>query len=157
MKKLVIATASMLALIAANGVFASDIYKWTDEDGNVHYGDRPDGQPAGAQPVRVAIVSHPTDPARVSAAVEARSKSRAAKKEEEAAAAAAGPSKEELQAEAAEREQKCNTYKAQMQQLVTSRRLYREDENGERIYLDENETIAARERVENQITEFCGS
>jgi len=153
MKKLVIATASMLALIAANGALASDIYKWTDEDGNVHYGDRPDG----VQPVRVAIVSQPTDPARVSATVEARSQSRAVKKEEEEAAAAAGPSKEELQAEAAERAQKCNTYKAQMQQLVTSRRLYREDENGERIYLDEEETIAARERVENQITEFCGS
>ncbi len=153
MKKMAVATASILALIAANAVFASDIYKWIDDDGNVHYGDRPDGQ----QPQRVAIVSHPTDPARVQAATEARHESRAAKAEAAAAAAAAGPSADELKAEADDRAQKCATYKAQMQKLVVSRRLYRENENGERVYLDESETIAARERVENQINEFCGS
>ena len=153
MKKLAIATASMLALIAANPVFAGDIYKWTDADGSVHYGDRP----AGEQTVVVAIASKPTDPARIQAAAQARHESRAAKAEAEAAAAAEGPSKEELKAEAEERAQKCSTYKEQMQQLVVSRRLYREDESGERIYLDENETLAARERVENQVTEYCGS
>ncbi len=47
MKKLAIVTASMLALVAANAVLAGDIYKWTDEDGNVHYGDRPAGEQAG--------------------------------------------------------------------------------------------------------------
>lgn len=153
MKKLAIATASMLALIAASSVFASEIYKWTDADGNVHYGDRP----AGEETVVVAIASKPTDPSRVQAATEARHKALAARAEAKTAAAAEGPSAEELKAEAADRAQKCATYKAQMQQLVVSRRLYREDENGERVYLDESETLAARERVENQITEYCGS
>ena len=153
MKKLAIAVASMLALIAASSVFAGDIYKWTDEDGNVHYGDRPDGE----QPERVAIDSQPTNPARVQATVQARVDSRTARAEAQAAAEAEGPSKEELQAEAAQRAERRTTYKAQMQKLVTSRRLYREDDNGERVYLDDSEALAARERVENQITEFCGS
>ena len=87
MNRLVFATASVLALVVANGVFASDIYKWIDEDGNVHYGDRP----AGEQPVRVAVVSRPTDPARIQAAAQQRSESRAARAEAQAAAAAAGP------------------------------------------------------------------
>ena len=43
-----------------------------------------------------------------------------------------------------------------MQRFVTSRRLYREDEAGERVYLDEAETQAARQRVEDQISEYCG-
>jgi len=153
MNKLAVATAAMLALIAANGVFANDIYKWTDEDGNVHYGDRP----AGEQPERLAIVSHPTNPARIQAAAQARSESRATRAEEQADAAEAQASADEKQAEAEDRAQKCASYKAQMQQLVVSRRLYREGENGERVYLDESETLAARERVENQINEFCGS
>jgi hypothetical protein len=153
MNKLVIATVSMLALVAANGVFASDIYKWTDADGSVHYGDRPEGE----QPQRVAIVSQRTDPARIQAAAQRRSQARAEKAEAQAAATAAGPSADELKAEAEDRAQKCATYKAQMQQLVTSRRIYKEGENGERVYLDEKETIAARERVENQVSEFCGS
>ena len=151
MKKLALATVSMLAVIAANSAFASDIYKWTDAEGNVHYGDRP----AGEQPERVAIDSQPTDPARIQENAQARVESRTAKSAAAAAAAAERPSPEDLRAEAAERAAKCTSVKAQMQQLVTSRRLYREDENGERVYLDESESLAARERVENQISEFC--
>jgi hypothetical protein len=151
MKKLALATVSMLAVIAANSAFASDIYKWTDAEGNVHYGDRP----VGEQPERVAIDSQPTDPARIQENAQARVESRTAKSAAAAAAAAESPSPEDLRAEAAERAAKCTSVKAQMQQLVTSRRLYREDESGERVYLDESESLAARERVENQISEFC--
>lgn len=155
MKRLAIATAAIITVIAANAVFASDIYKWTDEDGNVHYGDRPNGE---QQPERVAIDSSPTDTAQLQAAADARAKSQAAKAEAETAAAeAAGPSEDDLQAEAAERAQKCATFRARMQNFVTSRRLYREDENGERVYLDEAQTLAAREKVEKQINEFCSS
>jgi hypothetical protein len=153
MKRLAIAAASMLALVAASTVFASDIYKWIDQDGNVHYGDRPEGE----QTVRVAIASKPTDPARIQAEAQTRNESRIARAEAQAAAAAEGPSVEDLKAEAEDRAKKCTQLKAQMQQMVTSRRLYREVENGERVYLDESETLAARERVENQVTEFCGS
>ena len=151
MKKLAIATVSMLAIVAAHTAIAGDIYKWTDAEGNVHYGDKP----AGDQPERVAVDSQPTDPARIQAATQARADSRTARSEAAAAAAASAPSAEQLQAEAAERAERCTSVRAQMQQLVTSRRLYREDANGERVYLDESETIAARERVENQISEFC--
>ena len=59
-KQIIAATASLLALTATSVVFASDIYKWTDEDGNVHYGDKP---MVSDQPERVAIDSAPTDPA----------------------------------------------------------------------------------------------
>lgn len=151
-----IAAALILVLAAAGTAAAGDIFKWTDEEGNVHFGDRP----LGEDPERLAIRSKPTDPARiqaVQAAAQARA-SAAAKAEEKAAAAAPqGPSREELQTQADERKQKCSTYRAQLQKYVTSRRLYREDESGERVYLDENEMLAAREQVENQVQEFCSS
>lgn len=152
-KNRVIAIASILTLIGASAAFAGDIYKWTDADGSIHYGDRPSGE----QPVVVAIASRPTDSAQIQADARDRAESRALANEAKAAAAAERPTAAELKAEAAERAQKCAGVKAQMQQLITSRRLYREDNNGERVYLDESETAAARERVENQISEFCGS
>ena len=68
-----------------------------------------------------------------------------------------GPTEEELAAQAAEKKQKCDTYKARLQKFVQSRRLYKADENGERVYLDEEQTQAARERVENQVQEYCSS
>ena len=148
-----IAITLMLAMATAGTAIAGDIYKWTDEDGNLHFGDKPIGE----QPERLAIQSKPTDPAKIQAMAQARSQSAAKAAEEAAAAEPEGPSPEELRAEAAERSQKCATYRAQLQQYVTSRRLYREDESGERVYLDEGEMLAAREQVENRVDEFCSS
>ena len=153
MKKQIIATtASLIAFAATSVVFAGDIYKWTDADGNVQYGDRP---APGEQPQRMALVSHPTDPARIQAANAARATARTEAAEEATAAAAEEPSPEDLRAEAAERAQKCTSYRQQMLTFATSRRLYREGEAGERVYLDEEQTVAARQQVEDQVDEYC--
>lgn len=148
-----IACLIMFTVSVSGMALANDIYKWTDEDGNVHYVDRPSGD---ASEVRLAIRSRPTDPSKVQARVQSRYE-RAAAAEEAAAAEPAGPSEEELQAQAEERAQRCEAYKARLQKFLTSRRLYRQDENGERVYLDEEQTQAARERVENQVQEYCNS
>ncbi len=153
MRKLIITAAATLAFAATGIATAGDIYKWVDEDGNVHYGDKP----VGNQTERLAIESQPTDSARIAAQNQARTAARTEAREAEAAAAAEGPSEEELQAEAQERAKKCSDYRATMQRFVTSRRLYREDDGGERVYLDEAETQTARQRVEDQITEYCTS
>ena len=152
-RKNAIAFVMMLAVSAAGMAFANDIYKSIDEQGNIHYGDRPTGD---ASEERLAISSRPTDPSKVQAQVQTRRETTAAAKEA-AASEPTGPSPEELRAQAEEREQKCATYKARLQKFVTSRRLYKEDESGERVYLDEDEAQAARERVENQVQEYCSS
>ena len=145
----------MMFVVSASGItLANDIYKWTDDDGNVHYGDRPSGD---SSEERLAISSKPTNSANVQARVEPRYERDVATKEEAAAAAGEGPSEEDLQAQAKEKAQKCETYKARLQKFVTSRRLYKQDEAGERVYLDEEQTQAARERVENQVQEYCNS
>ncbi|MCH8336035.1 MAG: DUF4124 domain-containing protein, partial [Proteobacteria bacterium] len=63
-----IAVALMLAVTAAGTAVAGDIFKWTDEEGNLHFEDRP----AGDEPERLAIQSKPTDPARIQARMQAR-------------------------------------------------------------------------------------
>ena len=141
-----------MGIAIAGPVFASDIYKWTDADGNLHFGDRPSG---AASEQRLAISSNPTDPARVSEIVQARNDARTARAEATAAAAAEQPTAAELRAKELERAEKCNSYKERLQKFVTSRRLYRQDENGERVYLDEEETLAARARVQEQVVEYC--
>ena len=144
----------VMVVVSASGIaFASDIYKWTDENGNVHYGDRPTDVMTVK---RVAISSSPTNPSQV----QARAKTRYASKDsaqDSASREPQGPTREELAAKAAEKRQKCDTYKARLQKFVQSRRLYKEDENGERVYLDEDQTQAARDRVENQVQEYCHS
>jgi len=139
-------------LLLATGIAgASEIYKWTDAEGNLHYGDRPSG---AESEVRLQIASRPTDPARIQAQATARNEQQALAREAEANAPA-GPSEEELRAEAEERAGKCSMYRERLERFVQSRRLYREDANGERVYLDESETQAARDKVQQQVEEYC--
>ncbi len=145
------ALALILAVTVTGTASASEIYKWVDEDGGVHYGDRPTG---AASEERLTVRSRPTDPEAVQSQVVARLNEQAARAEAQANAPQ-GPSEEELRAEARERAEKCSTYRQRLEKFTQSRRLYREDENGERVYLDEEQTQAARDRVQNQVEEYC--
>ena len=44
-----------------------------------------------------------------------------------------------------------------LQAFLRSQRLYQEGDDGDRNYLSEEEVMAAREKVEGQIEEYCGS
>ena len=145
---------TVAAILATSGTaVASEIYKWTDADGNVHYEDRPG---SGAAVERLAIVSRNTDNSAVQARVSADRKARAAAAQ---VASEAPPemSKADLQAEQQKRQEQCQMYRDRLEAFLRSQRLYREDEAGERQYLDEDEIMAARTRVEGQIKEYCGA
>ena len=150
MRNQTIITAVLLALVTTSSVFASEIYKWTDEEGNVHYGDKPTGTSE-----RVAISSRPTNPAVVRSTTKSVADYQAQRTENLAAEAVEAAEAAELRAAADQRAQKCTQYRQTMQKFVISRRLYVEDENGERVYLDESETLAARDRVEKQVEVYC--
>jgi hypothetical protein len=62
-----------------------------------------------------------------------------------------------MRAEKQARQEKCQSYRQKLETFLTSPRLYKEDEAGERDYLEEDEIIAARSKVEEQITEYCGA
>lgn len=136
----------------ASNATASEIYKWTDADGNVHYTDKP----MDPSSEHLTIASRATDNAGVQAQTQARLE-RQATAAEEAANAPAGPTRDELRAEAKERAEKCSLYRERMTRFVQSRHLYREGENGERVYLDESEKAAAEQKVQDQINEYCNS
>lgn len=137
-------------LIAATGtLFATEIYKSTDEEGNVHYGDRPT---VGAE--HLAIQSRPTDSVRIQADAQARVDEQT-RRAEEGANAPQGPTPEEQRAQAREREEECNKYRERQTRFTNNRRIYRMDESGERVYYDEDEMQAARTRVDDLVSKYC--
>ena len=88
-------TIAATALVASGAAVGGEIYKWTDEDGNIHYEDRP----TGSAPVqRVAIVSRNTDNEAVQARVQAKREARATA-EQVASEAPPEMSREEIRAE----------------------------------------------------------
>jgi hypothetical protein len=152
MRYLSLTAVLILSAGLASNAAASEIYKWTDADGNVHYTDKP----MDPSYEHLAIASRPTDNAGVRAQTQARLE-RQATAAEEAANVPAGPTRDELRAETRERAEKCSLYRERMTRFVQSRHLYREDDNGERVYLDESEKTAAEQKVQDQINEYCNS
>jgi len=145
---LILATA---ALGCSSAVLSGEIYKWTDENGNVHYEDRP----LGDEVQRVDVISSSTDNSAVQASIDARrareserAEARAKRGEQEQAAA-------EARAEAEQRVTKCEESRARMESYLQARRLYNENSAGEREYLDDAGVMQARERAQAEIQKYC--
>ena len=143
---------SVAAMTFAAGAMANEIYKWTDEDGNVHYEDRPSG---AASEERLAINYKRTDGNAVQQRINARHERQATRDEARSAAAAAEQEAAENAAAEEQRAQACERARARLETYLQSRRLYRTDENGERVYLDDAQRQEARQKAEEQVTEFC--
>jgi hypothetical protein len=131
-----------------------EIYKWIDENGNVHYEDRPIG--AGNVERVAEVRSRNTDTVAVAARVEGQRKARAAAQQVDSEAPG-DMSKEDLRAERQARHEQCQSYRNKLQAFLTAPRMYEQDAAGERSYLDEDEIMAARSKVEEKIQEYCGA
>ncbi|MBT8098633.1 MAG: DUF4124 domain-containing protein [Gammaproteobacteria bacterium] len=154
MRKQFLIMMATAATFVSTTTLASDIYRYTDADGNIHYVDRPSGT---ATEQRVAIASKRSNPGSAPARSQAASAPAAAAADAAPAADAAEKklTRSEKIAAKRERDEKCASYRAKMETLVTSRRLYREGENGEREYLDESQTEEARNKVQELIETNC--
>lgn len=153
-KALTVLLATTIAL-AAGSAFSGEIYRYLDAEGNVHYVDRPTGSP---DETRVAIASRRSSVQATAPRVGSgspQSADEAVAQSDDAADAPQKKTRAEIKAEQRQREQKCQSYRAKMETLVTSRRLYREDDNGERTYLDDAQIQEARDRAQALIEEHC--
>lgn len=145
-------TCAVAAMTFAAGATANEIYKWTDAEGNVHYEDRPTG---AASEERIDITYRRTDSGAVNQRVQARLDRQADRTEAKSVAAAQEKEATDKAAAAEERSKACERARARLETYLQSRRLYRTDDNGERVYLDDAERQEARQKAEEQITEHC--
>ena len=148
-KSLIVLTTA--ALCFSGAALSGEIYKWTDDDGSVHYEDRP----VGDDVERIDVLSRSTDNSSVQASIDARreredARSAARSKRDDDAKAAVDSA-----AEAEQRTMKCQESRARMESYLQARRLYNEDAAGDRAYLDEDQILRARERAQAEIQKYC--
>ncbi len=141
-------SASMLLAAQAH----ADVYKYTDEKGNVHYTDKPSTLPAE----RLNIQSQRTDLValqarqqeeleRANAASQARQQTAAQKAEDRKTAAAM----------AADKAEQCKKARERYDSYMNSQRLYEALPNGERRYLTDAELDAARASAKASMDVLC--
>jgi len=143
-----------LAMTVSASVFADDIYKWTDANGNAHYEDRPSGEPSEE---RLQFSYNRTNSSAVDQRMQAQRDAGTARREAKEEAKSEQRTATESRAAAEEKQVKCQSYRAKLKTMLESRRVYREDESGERTYLGETARAEARTKAEELIKETCGN
>jgi hypothetical protein len=138
------------ALAFSGTALSGDIYKWTDEDGNVHYEDRPTGDE-----VELVAFTSSTDSSAVRASIDARHANEAARADARSKRNETDQEAAEQQLAAAERVQKCQDSRTRMETYLTARRLYKEGDAGEREYLDDSQIMEARAKAQEDIQKYC--
>jgi len=128
----------------------AQVYKWVDEHGVTHYGERPPtGRKASEVPNRLASPA-PRAPA-APAAAEARIPGRTAepRRESDSRQGPTAPEKPEnkQQREIARRQEQCNQQRELLARLRQSPPGFVSGAKGERIQMDNSEAIARQERL----------
>lgn len=145
------------SLMLVSGVAAAaDIYKWKDADGKIRYSDMP---PAGKTAYEKLSGSKPAS-ATAAAAPEAKTEKGAAGggagKDKAGAESPQGKSDQAQQDEKKVRDENCAIAKANAQSYKQGGRLYKTNEKGERLYLDEKEIAASLEKANKDVDYWCG-
>jgi hypothetical protein len=133
----------LLTAVAAN----AGVYTWTDEQGNVHYSDKP---VVGAQ--TLDIQSAPTDPARIAAQQKAADEQKVVDEEAQKKTAEATKLSQE---DAAKREENCKKARVRLSAIMGAQRPYRAQADGERHYLSAEEIDAEIKDAEDGVTQWC--
>lgn len=149
-----LATACLLLSLTSAPLLAQ-VYKWTDAEGRVHYGDRP---PAEASSRRL-------DTGRAPSADAVREQQRATaiiRREAEILASDRARIQAEVDREAARAREIAATYRAfcdtareELRVLDSGGAVYYDGENGEREFIDDDARAARITQLRTEIAEHC--
>ena len=144
-----------LAAIASGAAAAAEIYRWTDANGQVHYGQRPPHDVPEVRTLQVPASTESasgTDPDNAQRRERQRRMLEAYRYERERKQAAA--------AEAAQREQqraeRCRAIQTQWRRLAFTGRVYYKRDDGGRDYLSDEQRAAEQARLRPAYIEACG-
>lgn len=142
--------AAVTLALAAQAVAAEGVYKWTDAQGRVHFGDRPPGE----------ATSTPIIPPAPSTAPTATDAERAARQQrlldmyrDERLEKEEGEAKQKAEEE--DRRRRCAHAKDRLDRYERSARIYDPQPNGERRYLSDGERDAEIRTTRNEIARWC--
>ena len=138
-------------LQAAN---AAPVYKWTDEDGQVHYGSKPKDKNAKEIKIKNEYIDSGSSTKSLSADERADKLNRFVNSID-----AENKSKEEEKREKKEQEEKniarCNASRDQLRRYENSGALYDLDEKGNRILLNKTQYEQAMQQARARVQKWC--
>jgi len=143
---------ALLLTLLGTAAFGADVYRSIAPDGTVVYTDRPEGENSE---LVFSVSGHTPAPVTTTAARTAATAAAApaAAAVPTAPAVPEGPSAAELRAQ---RQKNCETAREMQERFAVSRRLYRTDAAGERVFLSDEEVAEARLKAAADVKDWCG-
>ena len=130
---------------------SAQVYKWVDDTGKIHYGERPpQGQKAQEVGQRLANPAPRPDKAATSGPDWKEKELEFRRRRIESGQTEAKQEKRD-----AAKRQACNRARDQLAQMKTARRLYRLNDQGERVYQSDAERQASIAQSEQQLEQHC--
>jgi len=130
---------------------AGGVYKWVDEQGRVHYGERP---PASSQSQEMQLKQQPTQGLSVDEPSREEQQQRLLRAFEEERAQKE-EAKQKSKAEAAERERNCGRARDRLTRYQRSGFIYDIDQQGNRRILNDAEREATMREAEAAVRHWC--
>jgi len=145
-----------LASVAEGRDDASEIYKWVDEDGNVHFSDCPPPPSCDAEALRLPAEPDPEDVRLAQEQLDALLQQQQESREERKQEKLAQERRKVLAMQAAlARKQVCLRARQNLHVLEKRRPVYYINEDGEYVYLDDAARLAEVHRMQRLIRENC--
>ncbi len=138
----------LVAALCAAGAPAAEIYKWTDAEGNVHFGDKPQ---SGARAETVTVPKHTPDPQYL----QRMQRMREEMERRELAREETQQNQAEQDRIAQDNAARCQQARASLSMLKEQIPVFRYDESGDRQYLGDEERAARIERLQQALQENC--
>lgn len=140
----------LVCMSAANLLSAGEVYRWTDEDGQVHFSDKPMNGDAEVldmpeQPQRQGITTEQDRREKQQRLLRAFEEERIKRREARAKA----------EQEREQRRRHCHEARDNLRNYNQSGGIYDLDENGERVYMDEEERDAYIKKWRRAVARWC--
>jgi hypothetical protein len=143
------------ALIAWSGMASAVVYKWTDAQGKLQYGDRP---PDGVHAVVVELLGTHASTGRTASPAAAQSPAPAARTAVATATPKDAEDKKAVDQDVAQsRDKQCTDAQERYKKLIEGRRIYKTGPDGERQYMTSEEIDAQRLNAKRDIDTICNS
>ena len=142
----------VLLLMACCQLVEAAVYKWTDEQGRTHYGDRPAEEKSEQIRLTPAPAAGHSQPGRAERDAKRRRLLDVYREEREKKQAAAEKQKQER----ADRKQKCQQAKRRYARFNHAGGIYDSDESGERRYLEDDERARYIAGLQAEVERWCG-
>ena len=131
------------------------IYKWTDESGNVHYGDHPDSAVVGDQNKAVEMNVRMDDNRIGGMQIDRRKKRERMLQILEEDRLSREESRRKKYAEQRQRQQRCARIKDDLRRYTNANGVYHMDKNGERIYFTDQQRRQKENKLKKMIRKYC--